>query len=313
MDPKFLTLLNRAAKSHPALEQIQQRLDTITYSWQILLEAIVTRDCALEADLALPRSTGIEAIIGAAGNVRDATKIESKQQAETFRVTGRDWAQQAYSLRLAQVLAEASAPAGNAAMERIGRRMKAAMLKRGLIRDNKELPAINRPSIEDGRSADMELEIIEGFRARNAHELDLLTALQQTGRAKEYVALVDLMGERLLSLHPLVTILDDMLVAEAAAEAPFVVTNKLMRARNKVREAQALIDSTLNITLSDRQAREIGENMVSAVMDAIEDERPEVQKGILERFLELKDEVEMPSRADGAVEIVVEALKEARR
>jgi hypothetical protein len=314
MDPKFLTLVNRAAKSHPAIQQIQERLDTITYAWHVLLEAIVTRDNALEEDPDLPRSTGIEAIIGAAGNVRDATKIESREQAATFRVTGRDWAQQAYSLRLAQVLAEASEPAGWAATDRIGHRMKKAMIKRGLIRDNRELPTLSsRRSADNGRSSDMELEVIEGFRARNAHELDLLTALHQTGRAKEYVALVDMMGERLLSLHPLVTTLDDMIVVETAARSPFIVINKLVRARNKVREAQALIDSTLNISLTERQAREIGESVVNAVMDAIEDERPEVQQTILMRFMELKDEVEMPSRADGAVEIVVEALKEARK
>lgn len=309
MDPKFISLVHRAAESHPAIDQIQQRIDMIDHAWLLLIEAISARDKALSEREDLPRDIGVDQVIGAAANVRDATKVQSKPQADVFRATGRGWAQQAYSLRLAQALADAARPEGAAATQRVGRRMEAAMKRRGLIVDEKNLPGIAPPP--EATSVDLQVEEVQKFTARNRREGELIAALAATGRAENYAFLVDSMQDKVLSLYPLIRVLDALIVQEEAAGAPITVKNKFVRARNKAADAQVSIEKSLDLRLTQKQAKEIGDRIVESVIEATEDERPDVQHKILTRFLELKKDVHMPTRADGAVGVVMDALKEA--
>lgn len=308
MDPKFQSLVYRAAATNPAVSKIQERIDTITRSWYFLVDCMVKRANVIEAGEE-DRSTGIAAVLAAAQNVIEATKIQSGQQAKIFVATGRVWAQQAYSLRLTQVLLQACEEETLVSRERISKRMYKALTRRGLISDSKRLPAFS-PVPVDKVSDDLQLQV-EGVRARNLQELELLTALRETKREAEYVLLIDEMRERILSLHPLIRTLDDLLIEEVLAGSPYsTVINRINHMHNSAMRAQDALEKSLDLNMAQRDIDKITGGTVDAVMEAISEEPAINQQRILARFLEMKDEVELPTNAGGAVNIVMEAVKE---
>ncbi len=307
MDPKFRALVNRAAASNPAVDQLRNRLDMISRSWYFYLDAIVKRQKLL--DEGEPRDTGLDAVLKAAVNVARATKIQSKQQSAIFQDTGRVWAQQAYSLRLAQALAEACKDETPTSIERIGIKMRKAMVRRGLITKDRDLPAIIHQ--QTVTVADDMQPSIEGIKARHIRELEFVEALLSVRRAVDYTGMVDLMEDRMLSLYPLIQTLDDLIVIEVAAEAPITtVLNRINATALTVMGYQETMEKGLDLRLTQRQVEEITGNTIAAVMEAIEEERPTTQVRILTRFNELKTDVKMPTRADDAVQIVMEAIKD---
>jgi len=335
MDPKFRSLVGRAAASNPAVDQLRNRLDMISRSWYFYLDAIVKRqnlldhngpsasdrlnqnhdpldvvvDAIVSKNEVLPRDTGLNAVLPAAINVARATKLQSKQQSAIFQDTGRIWAQQAYSLRLAQALALACQDETPTSIERIGIKMRKAMVRRGLITKDKDLPAIIHQQTVTV-SEDMQPSI-EGIKARHVRELEFVEALLSVNRAADYVGMVDLMEDRMLSLYPLIQTLDDLIVIEVAAEAPLTtVLNRINATTLTVMGYQETMEKGLDLRLTQKQADEITSNTIAAVMEAIEEEKSTTQVRILTRFNQLKTDVQMPTRADDAVQIVMEAIKD---
>lgn len=310
MDPTFASVLSVAAASDPAVEQIQTRVDTINRAWFFLLETIAERHNLLEDIPDLKRDEGVTYLVNAIYAVSESTAVQGKLQVATFKSTGIMWAQQAYSLRLAEALAEAAAPEGASVCERIGHNIHRAMLNQGLIASKEHLPTRSQATSNKlvPYSTVSAMTTPESFVARNTREKRFIAALATKGRQGDYAAVVVGLGDRIYSLYPLINVVDALIEEETIQRSPADVLVRLQRAQTRVMAEQSRIDQSLNIVLTERQAKAISASMISAVLEALRDETHERQAAILERFLELKDGVELPRRADSAAQEVIDAM-----
>lgn len=314
IDPYFQNLVTRVVTNDPALDQIRARIDTITHAWFIFLEGVTKRQRLLEdTENDYPRDTGLEAVLSAARNIAEATAVQSRLHADVFRPTATVWAQQAYAMRLARVLVEEAIKQGPAVGRRVASNMQGAMEHRGLVTDRSHLPELPEP-VSAGASIPGGMEVTpSGFKVRNMQELEVLEALRHSGRNANYELLAEAIGDKLYSLYPLIRVLDDMLALEEAEGAPLKVRNAIFRARTSAMQKQAAIDNQLRVKLSVSQWKVIHSITEGAVMDAIVEETPAVQSAILRGFLDRRGEIEMPERADSAVDIVLQAVAQQEK
>lgn len=287
MDPQYISFVGRAAKTNVAMEQIRDRIDLVRYAWFTFLDGLVRREKLLSNDEEydnekdVDRGVGLNEILAAARNVVGITQLQNTTQKEVFKAAARVWSQQAYALQMTRLLAEISEEESPGSGQRIGRKSLEIMARRGLIKDeDKELPDPQQVALTTTRKV-----------GTHQQELAMLYALGQ--KQQEYHYLVEAMGPKILSLYPLITILNDMLVEEQQWGSPMDVKNRIMSTITFAARQQIGLEKAMQVDLHSREARIISGEVIASVMEALEGEDELFLLAVLEQFQERHREFEV--------------------
>lgn len=318
LDPKYSSLLRVASDVDPAVAKLRNRMDILRYSWFLFLSAISRRDEMLKSREKLARermgnltpeeeireqvdrSLGINDIMGLAGLIITGTKLQSKDQQETFKTTGKIWAQQTYALQLGLLLVEIADREGAAVRRRVSRNLEHEMDLRGLLGGNQRL----RWSGDDGEEEvmpdgdepepgqeTMELALTEEeitelaeMRPRNRYERDLLNAMSDRQKVVAYKLTTMQLGRKMFSLYPLIAVLDEMKNEEERMDAPVSVKKAILGAIQQAQSAQQELDNSLGIVLSRHEQAKITDRIVDAVAATVEKEA-EIDPSVAARLM----------------------------
>lgn len=309
MDPGYQSLLRTTVKSaqvDPAAQQLKTRIDLLRYGWYLFVGAVIERRQWLDGryektpDLEPDRMVGIGVILAAANTIITGTAIQGDVQANQFKATAKTWASQAYCMRLARLLIEIAQDEGEEVARGVMEKVQFAMLKRGLIANASALAYGDEPAVP--AKADVtEQWALEPIKApamhpQSAEELELLGAMSSETKQMAYTYISQQLGDTMLSLYPLMGVLQDLLIAEEHANAPFSVRQKILAMLQTAQKSQLRIEKALDIAFTAREEDIIGKDIGLSVSEALQGLPPVVQKRILGTFLERKDEIELPKK-----------------
>lgn len=293
MDPQYISFVGRAAKTNVAMEQIRDRIDLVRYAWYTFVDGLVRREKLLsndeeyDSEETVDRSVGLTEILAAARNIVGITQLQNTTQKEVFKAAARVWSQQAYALQMTRLLAEISEEESPGSGQRIGRKSLEVMARRGLIKDeDKELPDPQQVALTTTKQV-----------GTHQQELAMLYALGQ--KQQEYNYLVEAMGPKILSLYPLINVLNDMMVEEQQCGSPMDVKNKIMATITFAARQQIGLEKAMQVDLQSREARIISGEVIASVIEALEGEDELFLLAVLEQFQERHREFEV-GKADVA-------------